>query len=576
MAKKWTLANAVKRFTPHQIDSLNRNKGNLNKRQFDSLIKEMQCIYEMVEVEGKGRDRIIATDKRRKVKAKKEDKRQFNKGQAPAHSMNLALMVMSKMNNIDNKARTKKGWATYFELISSAEQDIMNGIFSKEVLKPYKTFMIELGIMEDGEENVFQDLAYTLTKVAKGQLQTVLKQAAGEGMKLIRIITSWKGKVKDSKEPIVLDKGMAEEINSTENLLLEKHGISKVYSLMIKNCPKTKAYKAEWLEYIENVEDTEGDAMQLQYIYEVFRIELLNEKAFDVFINTHYPSEVASFNILKNEQSYHSKLLDYVVENAQKRHDKSLESKSKQLTMDESTKETLAMFNMTEDEAIAQIDEAEMRRELTPYEELLKSDEYVECISKIHVQLHSMSVIESEEVKAESHINDELKRKEFAQLVLTKPAEADSEKRVMKRIRNYHESYMDTEQHEELTMKEPIEQKQANQTNKEIEIEKIKQQSTIFVDKPFNEPPLEFYEIEDYEYQEVMADIKEEIREYEDKYGDRAMEHMALDAVMREIETERASVKWDKLFEGGKPVKWGHTTNKPLELFHRIRDGHIC
>lgn len=190
------MQNAVKKFRPDLLDSLKRNKGNLNKRSFDSLIKEMKCYYEVVEVEGKGRgrDRLIYTDKKRKEKAKKEDKRNYNKGQAPAHSMNLGLMVMSKVDAIDNKTRTLNSWANLFGIISPAELDIMKGIYRLEALKPYKGFMIGLGIIEDSEEKVFLDLANTLKNVAKGQLQTVLKQA--EELGLISITSSWKGKVK--------------------------------------------------------------------------------------------------------------------------------------------------------------------------------------------------------------------------------------------------------------------------------------------------------------------------------------------------------------------------------------------
>ncbi|MHA4262896.1 hypothetical protein ACX17C_28450 [Bacillus cereus] len=72
------------------------------------------------------------------------------------------------------------------------------------------------------------------------------------------------------------------------------------------------------------------------------------------------------------------------------------------------------------------------------------------------------------------------------------------------------------------------------------------------------------------------------------------MEHMEIDAVIRELakevtaeemiaefehqwqcEKERERKEWDKQFEGGQPVEWEQTTNNPLEVFHRIRDGRI-
>jgi hypothetical protein len=609
MAKKWTLANAVKKFKPNLKASLKRNNGNLNVREFESLKKEMKCYYEEVEEEGKGRDRIIITDKKRKEKAKKEDRRQFNKGVAPSHSKHLALMVMSKMDNMDNKARTRNGWATYFGVISPAEQDIMKGIYSEEALKPYKEYMIELGIIENGEEQIFQDLANTLKNIVRGHLQTVLDQV--EELNLISIISSWKGKVKYSKEPIDIDKAIAMEINNMEAELLKKHGIKKAYSLMFKNSRKTKAFKAEWLEYIENVEDAEGDAMRLQYIYEVFRIEVLNKYAFDEFIKVHYPSEIDSFDLLENEQAYHCKLLDYVVENAQKKHERSLESKNKNLVMDEDTKEVLAMFNITEDEAIAQIEEEEMQRELTPYEALLKSEKYVNCIRNLHLQLHRMSEIECMDIKAAQKMKGEQIEKEFTELGLLKPAEAESKKTVNKGITNYDESSMNANEHkEEQTKKARTEQHQANQNHRKIEIENLEQQnvtisanSNIKATKHYDEK--EYYEYEttiaengyetvilDDEYHPAMEDIRNKIRDYEDKYGDKAMEHMAVDAVIEELtkevtaeeciaelkqkllcDKELERKEWDKLFEGEQPVKWRQTTNNPLEVFQRIRNG---
>ncbi|WP_439875417.1 hypothetical protein ACSLGG_06680 [Bacillus mycoides] len=586
MSKKWKLANAVKKFTPHQKTSLMRNKGNLNKHEFNSLIKEMDCYYESVRVEGKGRERIIYTDKKRKVKVQKEDRRQLNKGIAPPHSKHLALMVMSKMDSIDNKARTRNGWATCFGLISSAEKDIMSGIYSEEVLKPYKEFMIRLGIMENGEEKVFQDLAYTLSKVAKGQLQTVLDQA--EKMKLISRISSWKGKVKGFKGPIDIDEFLALEIKFNEAQLLKKYEISKIHSLMFKNCPKTKAFKAEWLEYIENVEDAEGDAMRLQYIYEVFRIEVSNKYAFDEYIKVHYPTEIDSFDLLENEQAYHSKLLDYVVENAQKKHEKSLNSKK--LTMDENTKEVLAMFNMTEEEAIAQIKEAETQRELTPYEALLKSDKYVDCIRNFHIQLHGMSVIASEEVKAVKYMIDEHTREELAQLGLSSSAEVEGEKSVKKEIHNCDESSMNAiEQQEKLIKNEEVKEHQANLEQQSVT---IATKQDIENDRLYDEIDAIGYgqEIIDYEYLAAMEDIREEIREYEDKYGNKAMEHMTLDAIIGqwtrkvtakeiiaeyEYQKQREHKEWEKQFEGEQPVKWERTTNNPLEVFHRIRYGQM-
>ncbi|MEH7200811.1 hypothetical protein, partial [Priestia megaterium] len=505
VAKKWTLANAVKKFTPHQINSLKKNKGNLNKRQFESLIKEMKCYYEVVKEtgEGRGRERIIYTDKKRKEKAKKEDGRQFNKGQAPAHSMYLALMVMSKIAGVDNKPRTRNAWATYFGVISPAEQDITKGIYSEEALKPYNEFMMELGIMESGEKQLFHDLAYTLKNVVRGHLQTVLDQA--ENLNLIKVISSWKGKVKNSKEPIHIEKDTANDINNAKAELLKKHRINTWEALNLKNTQRVKVFNAEWLEYLENVEDAEGNALLLQYIYEVLKIEVIKENAFEEFIKAHYPSEADAFNSINNEQSYHSKLLNYVVENAQKRHDRSLKPKNGDLTIDKDTKELLEMFHITEDELIAQNEDMEMRRELTSNQALVKSDRYVDCIRKIHIQLHNMSNMDLEKIKKVQR----------------------SGRSIKKEIDNSGKLYLNTAKHEELTTTEQT---------KQTRVSKDQQQVKKVVIKPNVESP-ENFRRED-EYEAAMADIQDEIQEYEEKYGDKAMEHMKLDTIIRELKRE--------------------------------------
>lgn len=164
---------------------------------------------------------------------------------------------------------------------------------------------------------------------------------------------------------------------------------------------------------------------------------------------------------------------------------------------------------------------------------------------------------------------------------------------------------MNTEQHIELTKKV---QNNQNQAFREVELENLAQQgnnikaqpniepSKYYVEKEFYEYEKEFLEIgycteiTDYEYLDVMQTIRDEIRVYEEKYGDDGMKHMTLDAVLghgtrkvtaKEIiaeykhQKQREHKDWEKQFEGGQPVKWERTTNNPLEVFHRIRYAQV-
>ena len=340
------------------------------------------------------------------------------------------------------------------------------------------------------------------------------------------------------KEHIDIDEYLADEIKYIEYELLKRHGITKQQSIMFKNSPKIKAYKAEWLEYIENVEDSEGDAMQLQYIYEVFRIDVLNEHAFDVFINAHYPSEIDSFNQFENEELYHRKLLDYVVENAQRKHDNHLKKKHDKEIKPEDLKAVYEGLGFSEDEALEYVEQLEEDtyengKELSPYMALLEGDRYVDCIRNLHTQLHGMSATDIEEIKMKQHMIDKQMKEELAQLGLSYPAEAEPVKSVKNGVRNYDNSSKNAiKQQEEQKKKELLKQQEVNQAAKEAVLENREQQDNIFIDDPIADPSMH-YSGKENKYHTAMADVEDEVRVYKEKYGDKGMEHMKLDAVLQ-------------------------------------------
>ena len=132
---------------------------------------------------------------------------------------------------------------------------------------------------------------------------------------------------------------------------------------------------------------------------------------------------------------------------------------------------------------------------------------------------------------------------------------------------------------------------QANQVPQDSVLEHIEHQAISIADNPID-PSKHCKEEGYYEYQAAMEDIRDEINGYEDEHGDKAMERIALDSVVRQLTREvtaeemvaesthqqqcvkeRERKEWEKLFEGGQPVKQELTTNDPLEVFKRIRYG---
>lgn len=424
MAKEWKLQNAVKKFKPEKIDALKRNNGNLSTAEFKSLIKEIECYYEEVWYDGRGRKRIIYTDKKRKEKIEKKDKRHLNKGVAPSHSKYLALMVMSKLNEVDSFARTRNAWANYFGVISNAELDILRGIYSEVALNPFKDKLIELKIIEDGEEKTLQDLALILKNVVRGHFQTVLDQA--ERLNLIRIKSSWKGKVTKSRFPRFIDATIAEQVNSVEQELLNKYGITKSYALMYKNSQKTKDFMEEFHKCIETFEDEEGKPMGLQYIYEVFQIETIKENVLCKYIESHYPQEANLLSESNYEQQYNEKLLDYVVENARRNYHKFIGLEESTNAID--VQEFEEMFGAILVSTLTQQQELEMFMESTPYEALKKSSKYVDCIKSIHDTLHKMSSTETESIRAIYRDKERRKKEKLEKLEKTRLVNHDNGK----------------------------------------------------------------------------------------------------------------------------------------------------
>ncbi|WP_263703487.1 hypothetical protein [Bacillus thuringiensis] len=122
----------------------------------------------------------------------------------------------------------------------------------------------------------------------------------------------------------------------------------------------------------------------------------------------------------------------------------------KRFQLEEDVKELMIALGTSEEEIIAS-NEQRMEEEVyfkekekSPYIILLESDKYVECIRNLHLQLHGMSVTESDGIKAVQKMIDEYERKELEQLGLSLPTKVEHEKSVKNGIRNY-ESCVNTE-----------------------------------------------------------------------------------------------------------------------------------
>lgn len=165
----------------------------------------------------------------------------------------------------------------------------------------------------------------------------------------------------------------------------------------------------------------------------------------------------------------------------------------------------------------------------------------------------------------------------------------ENEKSVKRGKRYFHESCLKTvEQQEEQNRIDRIKQIQVNQLKKENNIKDLEQR-----DKTYDEGTVtlgNYYTKEELEYLDAMHTIRDEIREYEEKYGENAIKQMKYDALIRmlirEVTVEEIiddfkqqelveCSEWEEIFKEGEPVKWERTTNNPLESFQRISNREI-
>ena len=532
MNKEFTLAELVKMYgSKAQKESL-KKRGNLSGKEFNILIKEVLTEWETHEVKkGRGSKRIITCSGKRSNKAKRVDKRSNNGQGQLIGEFELNSLVVSHL--IQNKNKVSPMSATKW----ITELGIVDGKFTSALYgtrgEHLEKLQVQFSKMIKNYHKADSDI-----DMLDGFLQTYLRHLKGSlesvfnKLSKAEVITHKKEQwgCTTKNRYRKLQPQEIKIIEGIRHMLLHFHGIEG-RDLFKTNMKEVKAFKKDFEEQLE-------EQLGLKFYYDAHYC-VLQENDLGV---RDYLDRLQE----KNELNFTHKLTEkhaiITIEMFKGMHsERSLELANGR------------QKNITNTSDSDRVKSLKIMKQYAPMWELLLK--YFRCTS----------ILKSNQ----SAVEDET------------PIEIDGDKIDI------------IEQLEELTNIERIKQ-QANQFPKEIVLENTEQQGIAIVDNPIVETSKHCNAEGYYEYQAAMEDIREEIREYEEKFGDDAIKQMRNDAVIRELTREATAVnfvtmftqklqfnkeqelkEWKKLFEGGQPIKREKTTNDPLEVFKKIRYGRI-
>lgn len=253
LKKIYTLEEAVYSFGDEKkIASFEKSKaeskkgqGNLNSRSIDSLVKDIECHFESVTIEGMGAGRQFISEGEKEFVTAKEDSRQ-NNGAKPPYEYEINSLVLDYvLKNCNNKfvSMALNGWLVNVGLVDwrlckALYSEFTRSHHIKQLREKYGDEFLE------ADTAMIQHFALNEMNKLRGNLESVFNTLAKK--KIIIHKKEKYGCVKGSKTHRPLTD---EEITAIANLkrtLCEKHNI-KLKDLTFKHSNKSViAYKEEF------------------------------------------------------------------------------------------------------------------------------------------------------------------------------------------------------------------------------------------------------------------------------------------------------------------------------------------
>ncbi|MGG1846186.1 hypothetical protein ABDI32_01950 [Bacillus wiedmannii] len=473
MNQEFTLAELVKKYgTKAQKASLKRNKGNLTGKEFTLLIKSVEQEWESYTVEGRGSKRIIICSGKRSKKAKRVDKRSNNgKGQLIGE-FELSSLVVHYLIQNDNKVSPMSAtkWLTELGIVDGKLTRALYGDRSVHLEKLQEQFskVIKDYNKADSDIEMLEEFLQTALKHLKSRLISVFKK-----LSKAEVITHRKEQwcCTTSKRYRKLKQQESKIITDIRCTLLSTHGLES-RDLFKKNMKEVKAFKKDLDEQLEK-------QLGIKFYYDA-HFCVLKDGNLGVRDYLDRLQEKGDVDFTHNLNEQFALIIVDMFKDRYSEHSLELAKDRQKNTTNKSDSSRIKCLKI-------------MKQYSPMWEQLLK---YFKCKSsmKSNPSAFEKVVIQGNGNELSmSHGTSIEKRKEDA---YTNRKEASSC----------------------ITL-----------SREDGDVDCIRNAVVI---KPIVEP-FEYCKVEQYyEYLQAMKDIEDEIREYEEKYGDKAMEHMTLDAVI--------------------------------------------
>ncbi|KAA9017984.1 hypothetical protein [Niallia endozanthoxylica] len=334
--KQFTLEQFINEFgTDKQKQALIDGKGNVNKRTLDSVKKEASRFYEKdsITVEGRGTKRVITCAKEKDVATEKDDGRASNGAWSISYTKNLDVVVVSVLEQGLEKstAQTLANWALDFGVITEKMHDLLLSRHHEGLRETYVNDLKDNSIIKENEDRIVDDFVQTVKELTN-QVAGTLKRMEKAG--IIEYYPVFKGHIAETDETINLHEDVYKQVVALKRRLMERYDVSEWYLMTYKNSKKTVKFNEEYLEQLAFVEDENGKVLGLDYYYTTYAVILkARKKKIIAYLKKYNKEVIEQFKqdeqkfLAENEQQFHDKRKEHVIDNAQKKAEKFLEPK---------------------------------------------------------------------------------------------------------------------------------------------------------------------------------------------------------------------------------------------------------
>ncbi|MGF9881261.1 hypothetical protein ABEX39_26500 [Bacillus albus] len=482
MKREFTLKELVKKYGSNAQKESLKKKGNLSGKEFSILIKSVEQEWESYTVEGRGSKRIIICTGKRSKKAERVDKRSNNgKGQLIGEFELSSLVVnylIHNKNKVSPMSATK--WLTELGIVDGKLTRALYGDRSVHLEKLQEQFseVIKDYNKADSDIEMLEEFLQTFFRHLKSSLVSVfnkLSKAKVISYKKEQWCCTNKGRYRKLKKQEI------KTIADIRNKLLFFHEL-EVKDLFKKNMKEVKAFKKDFDKQLE-------EQLGLKFYYDA-HLCVLQDGDLDMREYLDRLQEKDVLNFTHNLTERYALIMIEVFKDIHGERSLELAKVRQENNTNKSDSSRIKCLKILEQYA-------------PMWEQLLK---YFKCKSSMKSNPSAFEKVVIQANVTELSMSHGISEVEGATSIEKWKEDAYiSGKEASSRI---------------------------TLSRKDGDGECIR---NAVVTQPIVEP-FEYCNIEQcYEYLAAMEEIRDEIREYEVKYGDKAMEHIRLDVVIRNL-----------------------------------------